>query len=449
MNSELFYDFLNELKRDDNISLIEAIEEGVSALFESATVSQSLKGRAKKHPFFALQAKYIKKSLMDKMQSHEYNFPESGDTRNPYEHILDKQKFMEIFLNWATWEIIDNMDSTGDLDDESSMEDINEMVSKEKYYDPKQQELFKLSDEEKKRRYFTEIERASFSFFKNHEKEYDAHVMKLLYDGPQEDIYNPEENASHDGSMSGWGDDEYEAYNDLKYSGDHPWDDEAVQIWVNYLYDASSNANLLKNFVMPNYHDSTAYSDANSINEDNYQKVIEQVNKEIGRETYEEAESIVEMDGGFSWVDSTKKSCSAEGKEMGHCGNEYGPDLEEHDELWSLRQGDSPSEWQSHLTLIINGKDIIPGKRIIKQFVGDGPKSGNAHPSEKYHPHIMKLLTSKDERNGKYIVDGFHLEPYHASSISFRLSDLSEEHQKLLKNVRPELFTDVGKEVSR
>jgi len=432
-NWDIFYNFLNNLKRPNNIALIEAIEQGVETLFESATVTQTLKNRAANNPFFAIETKFLKQMIRNIMETYEYNFPETGDKRIPFEHLLSN-KFADVFINWVAWQVV----SDTEIETEKVLEEIEEI--KNNLADPNQRDLFGYNGSERQEAFIGRTKEISHNFLKQHEDDYNDEILKLLYEKPQEDIYNPAEDGRHNGDMAGWEDEEYEAFNDLRYSGDHRFEEEPVQAWAAYVFDATSDPNIAKRFKDPNYHDTMAYNDADSMNETNYEKTIEQVNVEIGREKYEEAEEVIQMDNDFVWVNSGKASCSAEGKQMGHCGNEYGDDKEKGDELWSLRQGTSPQEWESHITVIING-DIIDAKRVIKQIKGNGPKSGNNKPSDEYHPYILKLLTSKD--NDKWIVDGFYTENYHAPNANFQISDLNEESKKLLHNVRPELFKHV------
>jgi len=433
-NWDIFYDFLNKLKQPNNVSLIESVEKGIATLFESATVAQTLKNKAANNPFYDVQIRFVKQIIRHTMETHEHRYPETGDRRIPYEYIL-KNKIIDTFVNWVAWIVIT------DVEDVESSEDVIEKI-KEAYNnlpDKNQTDIFGYNDEERKKHFINITKKLSNDFLQEHYSDYEEAVNRILYEKPQDNIGNPRENGRHNGTMAGWGDEEFEAIYDYQYRYD-PFYEEALEAWIHYIWEANTNPIIAKRFKDPTYTEGMACRDADNLNEKNFRKIINKINVEIGREKYEEAEIVIEMDNDFVWVNSGKPSCSAEGRMMGHCGNEYGPDKESGDELWSLRQGETPSKWNSHITAVINGK-IIPGKRVIKQIKGNGPKSGNTKPDSKYHPYILKLLTSKE--NDKWIVDGFYTEHYYSPKSNFELSDLSENYKKLLYNVRPELFQNV------
>ena len=82
-----FHLLLDNLKRKGSDSLIEAIRDAFDILFEAdqigTTTAQALRQRAKKHPFFNLEIRFIKNMIRDFMANYKYNFPETNDSRIP------------------------------------------------------------------------------------------------------------------------------------------------------------------------------------------------------------------------------------------------------------------------------------------------------------------------------------------------------------------------------
>lgn len=119
------------------------------------------------------------------------------------------------------------------------------------------------------------------------------------------------------------------------------------------------------------------------------------------------AKKLVDVGDGYAWWSLGKRSCSAEGKAMGHCGNEGAP--REGDDVLSLRKEHvlgGKKYYEPHLTFINN-----------KGFLGEMKGRGNQKPAAHYHEHIAKLLET-----GLVPVGGGY-----APENNFHIDDLSPE----------------------
>lgn len=142
---------------------------------------------------------------------------------------------------------------------------------------------------------------------------------------------------------------------------------------------------------------------------------------------------IVDVGDGWFWFDLQKQYCSEEGRAMGHCGNAGNP--QENHTVLSLRKISKKGNRiyaSPHATFIL---DKHTGK------LGEMKGRGNKKPTEEYHPAIIKLLLHKYTNSLGIrgwlihnIVGGGYM-----PEENFSISDLSEEHQKELFSVRPEL----------
>lgn len=114
---------------------------------------------------------------------------------------------------------------------------------------------------------------------------------------------------------------------------------------------------------------------------------------------------------GWKWVSLDRGSCEKEGAAGGHCGNTSG---NPGDNILSLRDdGD-----RVHLTFINN-----------RGLVGEMKGRGNAKPSSRYHPAIIKLLLS----NFVGSIGGGGYMPQN----NFALTDLTPEQQEMVRKQKP------------
>jgi hypothetical protein len=124
--------------------------------------------------------------------------------------------------------------------------------------------------------------------------------------------------------------------------------------------------------------------------------------------------TIIQLNGGWKWVSLNKGACDTEAEKMGHCGNV--PSQQPGDNILSLRD----PKGNPHLTFIVNNK-----------ILGESKGKNNEKPVPKYHKAIVQLLLSpyiEKIRGGGY-------EPEH----NFKLSDLSEEDQKIVLAKKPDI----------
>lgn len=121
---------------------------------------------------------------------------------------------------------------------------------------------------------------------------------------------------------------------------------------------------------------------------------------------------------GWKWVSLDTGFCKKEGEAGGHCGN---ISHSEGDNILSLRDNNN----RVHLTFINN-----------KGILGEMKGRGNAKPSSRYHPAIIKLLLSNyigSIRGGGY-----------APQNNFALTDLSPQEQEMIKKQKP-MINDLNK----
>lgn len=142
---------------------------------------------------------------------------------------------------------------------------------------------------------------------------------------------------------------------------------------------------------------------------------------------------LIKFNDGLMWVDLNTVYCKdEEGRAMGHCGNAAYYDSNTHTIL-SLRKlnqiGKDKSKWfwEPFLTFILDENG----------FLGEMKGRGNDKPSAKYHKFILELLTHK--KNGVYYIKGIKGGGY-APENNFKISDLNEQDQNILYELRPDLM---------
>lgn len=141
-------------------------------------------------------------------------------------------------------------------------------------------------------------------------------------------------------------------------------------------------------------------------------------------EPQEGDKAFIKFGNGWAWWALSRGYCSEEAKAMGHCGNQGEVTGDQILSLREPRQKGGKDYWEPHLTFIFNTET---------KMLGEMKGRGNEKPAARYHPYIITLL--KDKRI-KGITGGGY-----APSHNFKLSDLTEEQQTELENLKPALMT--------
>lgn len=138
-------------------------------------------------------------------------------------------------------------------------------------------------------------------------------------------------------------------------------------------------------------------------------------------------EKVIDFGDGFAWLDLKKPYCQIEGDAMGHCGNRGNP--RPGDTIYSLRKivkKNNKILSRPSLTFIVNNGSL-----------GESKGRANGKPNEKYHPYILKLLTTKID--DKWIIENISGGGY-AAENNFKINDLSDELKQQLFAVRKDLM---------
>ena len=146
-------------------------------------------------------------------------------------------------------------------------------------------------------------------------------------------------------------------------------------------------------------------------------------------DSYDQPKKLIDFGDGFAWWDLGVQFCDAEGKAMGHCGNNSYMQ-KEGDHLLSLRQETTRGgkRYQTpYLTFILDANDRL----------GEMKGRGNEKPAARYHPYIVALLKLP-------MIDGIKGGGYMPQN-NFSVRDLDPETQAELIKVKPELETITDK----
>jgi hypothetical protein len=141
---------------------------------------------------------------------------------------------------------------------------------------------------------------------------------------------------------------------------------------------------------------------------------------------HEDDQIALRFPDGWAWWLLGRGYCPEEAKAMGHCGNVAGRGRP-YERILSLRQSvrrGSEEFYEPHLTFILDTRD---------GSLGEMKGKGNAKPTARYHPYILRLLESDivdKVKGGGYL-------PEH----NFRLGDLSEEQREALAQAKPSMAT--------
>lgn len=134
---------------------------------------------------------------------------------------------------------------------------------------------------------------------------------------------------------------------------------------------------------------------------------------------------IIRFEDGTAWFNLNKEYCTIEGDAMRHCGNSAS--WEEGDRVISLRSIGKSSH-KPLLTFVVHKDGSL----------GEAKAKANSKPPQKYHDHIIKLLTLTNPNGDwfiKRIVGGKYL-----TGNDFKVDDLSKDDMVKLQSVRPDLF---------
>jgi len=135
---------------------------------------------------------------------------------------------------------------------------------------------------------------------------------------------------------------------------------------------------------------------------------------------------VLTFGDGWAWWLLDRGYCGEEARAMGHCGNIAGQ-YNEDQRILSLRQSvrrGSEEYYEPHLTFILDTRD---------SSLGEMKGKGNAKPTARYHPYIVKLLESSVVsriRGGGYLPEN-----------NFKLSDLPQKEQDRLVQQKPSLMS--------
>lgn len=159
--------------------------------------------------------------------------------------------------------------------------------------------------------------------------------------------------------------------------------------------------------------------------EDDYNDAADDSHKALPptEDRYTHAEKLIDFGDGFIWWNLAVQYCDAEGKAMGHCGNNSHM-KKNGDCLLSLRKRSTVGDRVidvPYLTFILDAKNRL----------GEMKGRGNAKPAQRYHKYITALLLNP-------IVEGVKGGGYLPEN-NFKLSDLPEEDQEKILEQKPEL----------
>jgi hypothetical protein len=154
--------------------------------------------------------------------------------------------------------------------------------------------------------------------------------------------------------------------------------------------------------------------------EDKYNEKIKS-NTNIVKPT-EGTKKILDVGNGMAWYSLGRPYCTAEGKAMGHCGNE--PSQQDYHDVLSLRTSHTiggKEYHEPHLTFI-NDRD--------SNILGEMKGRANEKPAEHYHEAIAKLLGEGYVPFG----GGYQHEK------NFHIDDLSPKLKQYVLERNPEAF---------
>ena len=122
----------------------------------------------------------------------------------------------------------------------------------------------------------------------------------------------------------------------------------------------------------------------------------------------------------MAWWNLNASKSAAEGKALGHCGNEGGDSDDNINSLRTTHRIGGKTYHEPHLTFVVNADGDF----------GQMKGRGNTKPADRYHGAIKKLLlaTGSAPKGGGYLPEE-----------NFHIDDLSDEHQKEIFEKRPEL----------
>ena len=204
--------------------------------------------------------------------------------------------------------------------------------------------------------------------------------------------------------------------------------DASVMKWIreqlSHYMGVAVNAPSIANYVFPKKTLGEVIGELKGLEDD---WIEAQAEKERGLEIEAGDEIFMEFEHGHkAWWLLDRNYCDAEGKAMGHCGNNQGRSGYD-EKVLSFRvkanpeMSDEESPWIPHLTFILDGNGML----------GEMKGRANAKPVERYHRYIVPLL--KDQR-----ITGIKGGGYDASN-NFALSDLDHDTQQELKKMKPAL----------
>lgn len=142
-------------------------------------------------------------------------------------------------------------------------------------------------------------------------------------------------------------------------------------------------------------------------------------------DSYDQPKKLIDFGDGFAWWDLGVQFCDAEGKAMGHCGNNSYM-KKDGDHLLSLRHETTRGGKRYHtpyLTFILDADNRL----------GEMKGRGNDKPAARYHPYIIALLKLP-------IIEGIKGGGYKPEN-NFSIRDLDPETQAELIKANPELET--------
>jgi hypothetical protein len=127
----------------------------------------------------------------------------------------------------------------------------------------------------------------------------------------------------------------------------------------------------------------------------------------------EEGEIMLQLGGGYRWVNLKTSYCKAEATAMGHCAND------DSGELWTLRD----KKGYPHVTCTVSDEGVVV------QMKG----RNNSVPKAEYHPHIVALLSMEDIKGIKTEED-----------YDFHWNNLSENDQQKVMDANPDFETEAS-----